>query len=101
MHYWIVNADAPALMGPIDTEGTWCLIAFGVDRSTGLSRGRAPIDAAAGTAVHAEILSTDPWTAGCSGSTGHVSVASSSPATRRTSTPFGAHGLNTGIGDAR
>ena len=101
VHYWVVNAAAPALMGPLDRTGTWWIIAFGVDRATGERDAQAIIDAAAGMQVDAQVLSTDPWTARMqivdrmrdrqvflAGDSAHLNP------------PFGGHGLNTGIGDA-
>jgi FAD binding domain-containing protein len=50
VHYWIINSEAPALMGPLDLDGTWWFIAFGVDQETGEQEAARLIDAAAGMA---------------------------------------------------
>jgi hypothetical protein len=46
VHYWIINPAAPALMGPIDRDDTWWLIAFGVHAETGEREAVRLIDAA-------------------------------------------------------
>ncbi|MBO2463943.1 FAD-dependent monooxygenase [Actinomadura violacea] len=101
VQYWVVNPSAPALVGPIDRDGTWWAIAFGVDREAGERRARDIIDGLAGRPVRADVLSTDPWTA-------RMQIADRMRDRRvflagdaaHLNPPFGGHGLNTGIGDA-
>jgi 2-polyprenyl-6-methoxyphenol hydroxylase-like FAD-dependent oxidoreductase len=101
VQYWTVNPDAPALVGPLDREGTWWVIAFGVEREAGHARARRIVDAVAGVPVDAEVLSTDPWTARMqlvdTARVGRVFLAGDAA---HLNPPFGGHGLNTGVGDA-
>ena len=102
--YWLVNADAPALLGPMDQHGLWFFMATkladDVDPAT-----VDPVDLIRrGTGLYdldIEIVRTDPWSA--------YSLIADRYADRRVflagdachlHPPFGGFGMNMGIGDA-
>lgn len=101
--YWMVNADVPSVLGPLDEAGLWSFIATrlpdghdpaAMDPVELIRRGTGLPDLAV------EVLRTDPWVA--------QELIADRYATRRVflagdaahlHPPFGGFGMNMGIGD--
>ena len=102
--YWLVNADVPSMLGPMDQHGLWFFmatkIADDLDPATldpvNLIRRGTGIDDLA-----IEIVRGDPWTAQSliadKYSEGRVYLAGDAC---HLHPPFGGYGMNMGVGDA-
>lgn len=101
VHYHIVNGEAPGLLGPLDLDGTWWIICFGVEAERAEQAGEQLIAAAVGRSVELEIVSRDPWNSRMRLvdrlRVGRVFLAGDAA---HLNPPHGGHGLNVGIGDA-
>jgi len=102
--YWLVNADVPALLGPMDRHGLWFFMATklandvdpaSVDPVALIRRGTGLAD------LDIEVVRADPWVA-------HSLIADTYSKGRlflagdacHLHPPFGGFGMNMGIGDA-
>ena len=102
--YWMVNADVPGLLGPMDEHGLWFFMATklandvdpaNVDPVELVRRGTGLLDLAV------EVIHADPWVAHSliadSYSRGRIFLAGDAC---HLHPPFGGFGMNMGIGDA-
>jgi 2-polyprenyl-6-methoxyphenol hydroxylase-like FAD-dependent oxidoreductase len=101
--YWLVNPDAPAVMGPMDRGDTWYfMMALARGQATpDEAEARAIVNKAVGREIEMEILVSDPWSA-------HSLIAERYRAGRiflagdacHLHPPYGGYGMNMGISDA-
>lgn len=101
VHHWVLNPDAPGVIGPLDLDGTWWAIATGTASIADDAEAAELVRALVGADIDVQIIATDPWQA--------RSLLSDSYGQDRTylvgdaahqNPPWGGHGFNTGVGDA-
>ena len=101
VQYWVLNPACPGVLGRMDMEDQWWLIANGVPAERGQAEPHALIHGLIGADIEAEVLGTDPWTARMLLAdryrNGRVFLAGDAA---HLNPPWGGHGFNTGVGDA-
>jgi 2-polyprenyl-6-methoxyphenol hydroxylase-like FAD-dependent oxidoreductase len=101
VHYWVVGGDTPGLVGRLDLNGLWWLIAPAVEESDGAQRIDHIITSLIGHPIAHEVVSTDSWTARLLVAdhfqTNRVFLVGESA---HLNPPWGGHGFNTSVGDA-
>ena len=101
IQYWVLNPDHPGVLGRMDLEDQWWIIANGVPVEVGQANPLALIHGLVGAEIDAEVLGTDPWTARMLLAdryrSGRVFLVGDAA---HLNPPWGGHGFNTGIGDA-
>lgn len=101
IHHWVLNPEAPGVVGPLDLDGTWWAICTGTESIDGIDEAIDLIRRLVGAAIDVEVVATDPWQA-------RMLIADSYGASRsylvgdaaHQNPPWGGHGFNTGVGDA-
>ncbi|MTD59620.1 FAD-binding protein, partial [Amycolatopsis sp. RM579] len=104
LHYWVVGAEVPGAIGPLDHDGTWwaSFAGAGDEHDDQLAvRLIADLTGQGIAELDIELLSTDPWTprmqlADKFGTERVFLVGESA----HINPPFGGHGFNTCVGDA-
>jgi 2-polyprenyl-6-methoxyphenol hydroxylase-like FAD-dependent oxidoreductase len=101
VHYWVLSAVQPGLIGRFDLADTWWCGANGVAPGAEPPDPQTIIRNLVGADVAAEILSTDAWQARTAladrWGSGRLFIAGDAA---HQNPPWGGHGFNTGIGDA-
>ncbi|MEH6994810.1 FAD-dependent monooxygenase [Neobacillus drentensis] len=101
IQYWVVNNDAPGLMGRLDLKDTWWMMCLGVDPVEGNANPEKYLHGMIGDKVPVEVLATDDWSARMllanHFQSGRVFLAGDAA---HLNPPWGGLGFNTGLGDA-
>jgi 2-polyprenyl-6-methoxyphenol hydroxylase-like FAD-dependent oxidoreductase len=105
IHYWVLNPEAPGVVGPLDRKGTWWAISTGTAHVDSVEHAselvRKLVGAEERDELDIEILATDPWQARMLLAdvyrNNHLFVAGDAA---HQNPPWGGHGFNTGVGDA-
>jgi 2-polyprenyl-6-methoxyphenol hydroxylase-like FAD-dependent oxidoreductase len=103
LHFWTVNPDTPAFMGPLDRHDLWWLQATAIDPDVDMDRldPSALVRGSVGADLDLEVVTIDPWEAHALSAErlreGSVFLAGDAA---HMHSPMGAHGMNQGIGDA-
>ena len=100
--YWVVNQDAPAMLGPMDKGDLWfTIMPTAPDETPTAEQVRQKLFQAIGREWDIEILTLDPWAAHSLVSNGHqkgrvILIGDAC----HLHPPFGGFGLNMGVADA-
>jgi 2-polyprenyl-6-methoxyphenol hydroxylase-like FAD-dependent oxidoreductase len=104
VHYWVLDATVPGLVGRMDLNDTWWAMAMGVSAERGNADPVGLIRALIGKGsddIEIELVATDPWTARMLNATtyrvGRVFLVGDAA---HLNPPWGGHGFNTAVGDA-
>jgi len=101
VHYWVLSAVQPGLIGRFDLADTWWCGANGVGPGAEPPDPQAIVRNLVGADVTVEVLSTDAWQARTAladrWGSGRVFIAGDAA---HQNPPWGGHGFNTGVGDA-
>lgn len=101
VHYWVVGGDTPGVIGRLNLQDLWWLIAPGVEEADGQKRISEIVTSLVGHPIEHEIVSTDSWTARLLVAdrfqTDRVFLVGESA---HLNPPWGGHGFNTSVGDA-
>ncbi|RFA22735.1 FAD-dependent monooxygenase [Subtercola boreus] len=101
IHYWVLNPDAPGVVGPLDHAGTYWAISTGTTHVDDAAHAARIVRSLLGADVDVEVLATDPWQARMLLAdryrTGRLFIVGDAA---HQNPPWGGHGFNTGVGDA-
>ena len=101
VHYWVLSAVQPGLIGRFDLADTWWCGANGVGPGAEPPDPQAIVRNLVGADVTVEVLSTDAWQARTAladrWGSGRLFIAGDAA---HQNPPWGGHGFNTGVGDA-
>lgn len=107
VQYWVLNPEAPGIVGRLDLDGTWWAISTArPDDPVSPTSGRrtGPEDVVRGLLgrdVALEVIATDPWHSRTliadAYRNGRLFIAGDAA---HQNPPWGGHGYNTGVGDA-
>ena len=102
IHYWVLNPEAPGVVGPLDLDGTWWAISTGTASISGVGEAESIVAGLLGVDdIDIEVLATDPWQARLLLAdryrVGRLFVVGDAA---HQNPPWGGHGFNTGVGDA-
>lgn len=101
LHYWVLNPNAPGVVGPLDLAGNWWAISTGTAMIDGEAHATRIVRDMVGVDVDIDVVATDPWQARMllADSYGRDRMHLVGDAAHQ-NPPWGGHGFNTGVGDA-
>lgn len=101
IHYWVLDAEAPGVVGPLDLDGLWWAISTGTELIESEDEARRIVRGLVGADVDVEVIATDPWRArmllASDYRDGRLFIVGDAA---HQNPPWGGHGFNTGVGDA-